>query len=140
MTILRACVTCGKPSRASYCPEHQPKPWATSTRKQRTTLSGSAEQARRLRILARDLGTCHVCGKLGADEVDHRVALGEGGADTEWNLASIHAEPCHREKTAAEAVRARQRGGGRPGPRTAPGAAGVADRAGAQRSDSSHGA
>jgi 5-methylcytosine-specific restriction protein A len=53
------------------------------------------------------MGVCRVCDQLGADQVDHVVPLGEGGADEDWNLASIHAEPCHREKTAAEARRAR---------------------------------
>lgn len=107
MTILRACVKCGLPSPESYCPDCKPKAWATSTRKQRVTISGGAEQARRKRILKRDMGACHVCDQLGADQVDHVIPLAEGGADEEWNLASIHAEPCHREKTAAEARRAR---------------------------------
>jgi 5-methylcytosine-specific restriction protein A len=106
MTVLRSCVRCGRPSPESYCSEHKPKPWATSTRKARVTLSGSAEQARAKRILERYLHCCHWCGKAGADEVDHVVALGEGGADEEWNLAPIHAE-CHREKTRREAARAR---------------------------------
>ena len=109
MTILRACIVCAKPGPESYCAEHKPKPWATSKRKDRLTVSGSAEQARRLRILERDLSTCHVCGKLGADQVDHRIPLAEGGADEEWNLASIHAEPCHRIKTAEESRRARMK-------------------------------
>jgi hypothetical protein len=33
MTVLRACVTCGVPSKGSYCPDHEPKPWATSRRR-----------------------------------------------------------------------------------------------------------
>jgi 5-methylcytosine-specific restriction protein A len=107
MTVLRACVRCGRPSRESYCTKHKPKPWATSRRKEPVGLSGSAEQARRERILERYLYCCHVCGKTGADEVDHRIPLGEGAADEDWNLAPIHSEPCHREKTAAEARRAR---------------------------------
>jgi 5-methylcytosine-specific restriction protein A len=106
MTVLRACVTCGRPSTASYCSEHKPKPWATSTRKEQVTLSGSAEQARRRRVLDRYLHCCHRCGGTGADEVDHVVPLAEGGADQDWNLAPIHGE-CHREKTAAEARRAK---------------------------------
>jgi 5-methylcytosine-specific restriction protein A len=91
MTVLRSCVRCGKPSKESYCRK----------------LSGSSEQARRKRILERYFYCCHVCGEGGADQVDHRIPLGEGGADEDWNLAPIHAEPCHREKTAAEARRAR---------------------------------
>lgn len=106
--IERACVTCGRPSPENYCPEHKPKPWATSTRRDKVGLSGGAEQARRLRILERYLYCCHRCGKVGADQVDHVLALSEGGADDESNLAPIHAEPCHREKTAAEAARGRK--------------------------------
>jgi len=82
------------------------KAWATSTRKQRVTLSGSAEQTRRKRVLERDMQTCHVCDGPGADQVDHVLPLAEGGADEEWNLASIHAG-CHRAKSQAEARRAR---------------------------------
>ena len=52
------------------------------------------------------MGACHWCGHKGATEVDHVVPLAEGGPDTEQNLAPIHAD-CHREKTAAEARRAR---------------------------------
>jgi 5-methylcytosine-specific restriction endonuclease McrA len=107
MTVLRACVRCGRPATESYCSEHTPKPWATSTRRSKVKLSGSAEQTRRKRILARDMGICHVCDGFGANQVDQVIPLGEGGADEDWNLASIYAEPCHREKTAAEARRAR---------------------------------
>jgi 5-methylcytosine-specific restriction endonuclease McrA len=106
MTILRACVTCGRPSSESHCAEHRRKPWATSTRKRYVRLSGSAEQARRKRILERDMRICHVCDRPGADQVDHVIPLSQGGADEDWNLASIHAEPCHRRKTLAEAGRA----------------------------------
>ncbi|MCB0865492.1 MAG: HNH endonuclease [Solirubrobacterales bacterium] len=109
MAVLRACVKCGAPAKRSYCPEHTPKPWATSTRREKVKLSGSAEQARRRRILDRYMGCCHVCGKVGADQVDHVVPLSQGGADDEHNLAPIHAEPCHREKTARESEVARCR-------------------------------
>lgn len=105
--VLRACAVCAKPSAKGYCSEHEPKPWASSKRKSRLTLSGSKEQARRKRVLARYLDTCHVCGKRGADQVDHVVPLAEGGSDDELNLAPIHSEPCHREKTAEESRRAR---------------------------------
>jgi 5-methylcytosine-specific restriction protein A len=103
MTIMRACVVCARPSRESYCPAHTPKPWATSNRKHHVSLSGSAQQARAKRVLARDFGLCHVCGQAGADQVDHVIALAHGGADSEGNLAAIHAEPRHRAKTQAEA-------------------------------------
>lgn len=109
MTILRACVKCGKPTGESYCPEHKPKPWATSTRSDKVKLSGSAQQARRIRIIDRYLNRCHRCGEVfdTADlEVDHRIPLSEGGADTDENCAPI-CKPCHRSKTAAEAARAK---------------------------------
>ena len=107
--ILRSCVEpgCGQPSSEGRCPEHRRKAWETSDRRYRLKLSGGAEQARRKRILERYLYCCHVCGQKGADEVDHVVPLAEGGVDTEDNLAPIHREPCHREKTAAESRRAR---------------------------------
>lgn len=107
--IQRACAICGKPSPKPYCAEHEPKPWATSKRKARVTLSGSREQARRQRVLDRYLHCCHVCGRGGADQVDHVIPLAEGGVDDETNLAPIHAEPCHRQKTARESARARVR-------------------------------
>ena len=109
MSVLRACVTCGKPSPGSYCAEHKPKPWETSSRRLRVRVSGSVEQARAKRILERFLYACHWCGNAGADQVDHVVPLAEGGADDDSNLAPIHAEPCHRVKTQGEAQRSRER-------------------------------
>lgn len=110
MTVFRACVICGVPSPNSHCSKHKPKPWATSRRRDKVKLSGSAEQARRKRVLERFLFCCHVCGKVGTDhtmDADHVVSLGEGGADDELNMAPICRVPCHRNKTAAESIRAR---------------------------------
>jgi 5-methylcytosine-specific restriction protein A len=59
--------------------------------------------------MLRDDGICHVCGLPGSDEVDHVIALAEGGADDDSNLAPIHSRPCHLQKTADEAERARRR-------------------------------
>lgn len=53
---------------------------------------------------------CHVCGKPNADQVDHILAIALGGARTDRaNLAPIHAEPCHRLKTARELAELRRR-------------------------------
>ena len=107
--ILRSCVKCGRPSPESYCEAHKPKPWATSTRRQTKTVSGWEESRRRKRILAKYQECCHWCGRKSEAaelEMDHVVPLAEGGPDTEANLAPIHKEPCHRQKTAAEARRA----------------------------------
>ena len=106
MTVLRSCIVCAKPSPSSYCADHKPKPWQ-GQRKARLTVSGWEEQRRAKRILEKFMHCCHYCGKVGADEVDHIVPLAEGGADEEWNLAPIHREPCHRRKTAGEALRGR---------------------------------
>jgi 5-methylcytosine-specific restriction endonuclease McrA len=62
-------------------------------------------------VLYRDDTICHVCKRPGATIVDHIIPVNEGGADTVDNKAPIHAEPCHRVKSAAEAERGRARRG-----------------------------
>jgi 5-methylcytosine-specific restriction protein A len=57
----------------------------------------------RQRILRRDGGVCYVCGRPGADTVDHIVPASNGGTDDDDNLAAIHEVPCHQRKTAIEA-------------------------------------
>lgn len=94
------------------CPDHQRKPWESSSRKSKLTVSGSAEQARAQRILERDRYRCHVCRGFGADQVDHVICLAEDGPDDETNLAAIHSTPCHRDKTRAERARALARARG----------------------------
>ena len=77
MTILRACVTCGKPSAESHCPEHRRKPWSTSRRQERVGLSGGRWESIRRKVLARDSRHCYLCDKIVGDsepvEVDHLV-------------------------------------------------------------------
>ena len=89
-------------------PGHAVKAWETSRRSERSLLSGSAQARRAERVMLQHGRVCHVCGLPMADEVDHVVPLAEGGADDESNLRPIHSVPCHREKTRAEAQRARQ--------------------------------
>jgi 5-methylcytosine-specific restriction protein A len=57
----------------------------------------------RKRILRRDQGVCYVCGKPGANQVDHIKPTSQGGDDGDANLSAIHEYPCHAEKTAREA-------------------------------------
>ena len=80
-----------------------PAPVERSKRREKTTVSGWEQQRRAKRVLEREDGICHVCREWGADQVDHIVPLSQGGKDDESNLAAIHSDPCHREKTAREA-------------------------------------
>lgn len=80
-----------------------PNPWGS----QRC----STVEWRKLRafVLDRDQHVCHVCHRVGANEVDHVVPLGQGGTDDPRNLAAIHRRPCHAAKSAQEANAARVR-------------------------------
>lgn len=98
------------------CPTHPVTPWRRRPGTRRTRLSGSAEQARARRVIARGRGICHVCHHAGADVADHVLAVADGGADDETNMAPIHGgacpscgRRCHADKTSEEAARARAR-------------------------------
>lgn len=104
----KVCPTAGCP-HIQPCPDHPRGAWATSRRRERSTLSGSRQQQRARYVIDRDDTICHVCGHLGANEADHIIPLAEGGADTVENMAAIHAHPCHRDKTQQEAARAAHR-------------------------------
>lgn len=83
---------------------HARTPWAgrpSSTA--RYGISGSAQQSLHQRILARDGYVCYVCRLPGADAVDHLIPIWKGGAKTNpSNLAAIHEDPCHSDKTKQE--------------------------------------
>jgi len=57
----------------------------------------------RQRISLRDDYTCQVCGRVTVQgEVDHKVPLHLGGAESDENRQWICKEPCHRIKTEGE--------------------------------------
>lgn len=107
---------CPNLTTRSRCPDHTDSGWRerpTPRAKPRTTydrLGISQHQWEHLRRItfARHGDICHVCGKPGADQVDHIIAVSLGGSATDLgNLAPIHSEPCHRIKTARELARLR---------------------------------
>ena len=51
---------------------------------------GFAYQRKRQRILARDRHVCWICGRPGADSVDHVVPRARGGDDSDTNLRAAH--------------------------------------------------
>ena len=89
----------------------RPKPvegrklWTTNTSERRMT--GSRLQSRRLRLWKAS-PTCTECGRVVAYpngfELDHRVPLHQGGADTDENCQILCCGPdgCHLKKTAAD--------------------------------------
>ena len=91
------------------CEEHRREPWRGSEERKQGRLTGAPERARRARIMYAHRGVCHVCHLPGADQIDHITPLAWGGADDESNLAPIHAEPCHKAKTARESAEGRRR-------------------------------
>lgn len=109
----RACNHIGCPhlvrGTARYCPIHKPEhQWQGSGGDRR---SGTAShKQRRLRVLRRDGYQCHwrfepIC--LGtADQLDHVVALSEGGQDTDANCVSS-CKPCHLRRSSMQGHRAR---------------------------------
>ena len=62
--------------------------------------------ARTRRRVLRESDGCCVCGRDGADEVDHRVSRARGGGEGS-NLAPIH-RGCHARKSALEGVARRR--------------------------------
>jgi 5-methylcytosine-specific restriction protein A len=63
-------------------------------------MSSGTMRALKARVMQRDHGCCYVCGGEDADELEHKILD---------NLGLIHSEPCHREKTAREALEGSRR-------------------------------
>jgi 5-methylcytosine-specific restriction protein A len=73
-------------------------------------MSSGTMRALKARVMQRDHGCCYVCGGEDADELEHKIPVSQGGAARDLdNLGLIHSEPCHREKTAREALEGSRR-------------------------------
>jgi 5-methylcytosine-specific restriction endonuclease McrA len=80
------CCEVGCPRTATYrgrCPAHQP-PKSPSNRGR-----GSRQRRNRRRVLVRST-ICHICGRPGADTVDHTVPAVDGSQWVETNLKPAH--------------------------------------------------
>lgn len=85
--------------KAGRCQEHQRPAWYGSTRTSRLPKDWAT---RRLIVMRRDQGICHICRQPGADTIDH---ITQGDDHTLENLAPIHdrvAPHCHRYKSSKE--------------------------------------
>jgi 5-methylcytosine-specific restriction enzyme A len=90
-----------------YCSDHKPlHQWQRVDSKRTGTAS---HKARRLRVLKRDGYQCQIRYELiclgTASELDHVVALGEGGPDADANCQSS-CRPCQLKKASNEGARA----------------------------------
>lgn len=98
-------------TKRGRCDDHQPEPWRDRPSPQeRYGMSSGTMRALKRQIAARDHGCCYVCGGEDADELEHKIPVSQGGSARDPNnLGLIHAEPCHREKTAREAAEGSRR-------------------------------
>ena len=55
-------------------------------------------------VKVRDRYTCQMCGRVTTEgAADHVIPCSQGGTDDLWNLQWLCNEPCHSEKSKAEA-------------------------------------
>lgn len=98
-------------TKRGLCDEHQPAPWRGRPSPQdRYGMSSGTMRSLKRKVMARDHGCCYLCGGEGAEELEHKVPVSEGGAARDLdNLGVAHRE-CHADKTRREAAeRARRR-------------------------------
>lgn len=81
----------------TWCTEHQPKPWAGSTRASQRPKGWAKIRAR---ILKRDRHTCQYCGDP-ATEVDHITPVSRGGSHADTNLVACCTD-CNAKKNIAQ--------------------------------------
>lgn len=99
----RRCPARGCPNlitHTQYCPDHTIA-WDTSSGWKRPPGWAKTRDI----VLERDDYRCHVCGRQGADTVDHLISVAQGGSHDLANLGAIHDRNpphCHRTKTNQE--------------------------------------
>lgn len=52
--------------------------------------SGRPWRRIKARVVRRDAGICHLCGKPGADSADHVIPAAHGGTNAMSNLKAVH--------------------------------------------------
>jgi len=89
---LRVCPKhgCGKLTKAGYCQEHKPK--ARPGRPMPVDWKRT-----RARIVKRDAGICHYCGRERSTSCDHVIPVSKGGTDDDDNLV-CSCWPCNQSK------------------------------------------
>lgn len=89
--VKRPCLTCGRPTTATYCPEHAPRRHDGKT----TTERGLGHDYRKVaeRVLAEET-LCWMDGLPARDDdpltVDHLVPRSQGGTHERGNLRAAH--------------------------------------------------
>jgi 5-methylcytosine-specific restriction protein A len=102
-------------TKRGRCDDHLPKAWAgRSSPRERYGMSSGTMRALKRQVMARDNGCCYLCGGEGAEELEHKTPISQGGASRDLdNLGVVHSE-CHSAKSKREAVegarRRRERG------------------------------
>lgn len=107
--IEPGCTTLAPPG-ASRCTPHQ-RQHGTAHNHQRRTAPGNGAAARlRARLKRAGAGTCGTCGRhlpATALRVDHRLALADGGTDTDPNVWLLCTEDHDRKSADERRARAR---------------------------------
>lgn len=106
---LRPCLVCGVVTAFPYCAEHAREYDVSVTQARRS--KAKAEIMRRRRI-KKTGSRCEQCGHHDPSartlQLDHRIPLEDGGADTPENTWLL-CQRCHLDKTSAEQKVARKR-------------------------------
>lgn len=105
----KRCTQCSRiATHGGRCEQHQVTPWANKSANSRA-LTGRQRANFRANVLARADHTCEWCGKP-ATEADHILAIGLGGAPTDWiNNGAALCRRCHATKTRSDNKRMAER-------------------------------